>query len=58
MFKMAIDGARKAGRPIGICGQAPSDYPEIADFLIEAGITSLSVNPDSVLPFFQEHKKS
>ncbi len=51
MLKMAIVGAHKAGRPIGICGQAPSDYPEIAQFLIECGIDSLSLNPDSVLPF-------
>jgi pyruvate, water dikinase len=45
----AIRGARKAGRKIGICGQAPSDYPEFARFLIEEGIDSISLNPDAVL---------
>jgi pyruvate,water dikinase len=49
MLKMAIDGAKKAGKPIGICGQAPSDYPEVAQFLVKAGIDSLSLNPDSIL---------
>jgi pyruvate,water dikinase len=45
----AIDGAHAAGRKIGICGQAPSDYPEFARFLVRAGIDSLSLNPDSQL---------
>jgi pyruvate,water dikinase len=49
MLEMAINGARAAGKKIGICGQAPSDYPEIAKFLIEKGINSISLNPDSVL---------
>ena len=39
----------KRGRKIGICGQAPSDYPEFAQFLVKAGIDSISLNPDSVL---------
>jgi pyruvate,water dikinase len=43
---MAIDGAHRAGRKIGICGQAPSDYPEIAEHLVRAGIDSLSVSVD------------
>lgn len=47
----AIDGAHKAKRPIGICGQGPSDYPEFAQFLIEHNIDSISLNPDSVLNF-------
>ena len=51
MMVMAIEGAHRNGRSIGICGQAPSDYPEIAEFLIKAGIDSLSLNSDSVLPF-------
>ena len=50
-IKMAIAGAKKANRPIGICGQAPSDFPEFAEFLIENKIDSISLNPDSVLPF-------
>ncbi len=49
MVKMAIATAKKNGRKIGICGQAPSDYPEFAQFLVELGIDSMSLNPDSVL---------
>jgi pyruvate,water dikinase len=44
-----IREARAAGRKIGICGQAPSDYPEFARFLVSEGIDSLSLNPDSQL---------
>ena len=40
---------RTKGRKIGICGQAPSDYPEFAQFLVEQGIDSISLNPDTVL---------
>jgi pyruvate,water dikinase len=43
---MAIEGAHRAGRRIGICGQAPSDHPEIAEFLVRAGIDSLSLSTD------------
>jgi pyruvate,water dikinase len=46
---MAIEKAKQNHRKIGICGQAPSDYPEFARFLVERGIDSLSLNPDSVL---------
>jgi pyruvate,water dikinase len=49
MVKMAIATAKETGRKIGICGQAPSDYPEFARFLVEQGIDSISLNPDSVL---------
>ena len=49
MVKMAITTAKEKGRKIGICGQAPSDYPEFAKFLVELGIDSMSLNPDSVL---------
>lgn len=49
MVQMAIATAKKNGRKIGICGQAPSDYPEFAQFLVEQGIDSMSLNPDSVL---------
>jgi pyruvate,water dikinase len=49
MVEMAITAARKAGKKIGICGQAPSDYPEFAQFLVERGITSISLNPDTVV---------
>ncbi len=57
MFTMAIQGALRNNRYIGICGQAPSDYPEIAEFLMEQGIHSLSLNPDSVLPFLMRQGK-
>ena len=49
MVAMAIDAAKRAGKKIGICGQAPSDYPEFADFLVERGINSISLNPDTVI---------
>ena len=45
----AIRAANKTGTKIGICGQAPSDYPEFAEFLVEEGIDSISLNPDSVI---------
>ncbi len=44
-----IEKAHAAGRPVGICGQAPSDHPDFAEFLVEQGIDSISLNPDSVL---------
>ncbi len=53
MLKMAIDACKKEGKYIGICGQAPSDYPEITEFLVENGIDSISLNPDSVLKMRQ-----
>jgi pyruvate,water dikinase len=49
MVAMAIDAAIRNGKKIGICGQAPSDYPEFADFLVERGINSISLNPDTVV---------
>jgi len=49
MVAMAIDAAVKNGKKIGICGQAPSDYPEFAEFLVKRGINSISLNPDTVL---------
>ncbi len=49
MVRMVIEKAKKNKRKIGICGQAPSDYPEFARFLVELGIDSMSLNPDSVL---------
>ncbi|MEA5541314.1 phosphoenolpyruvate synthase [Limnoraphis robusta Tam1] len=50
MIKMAIETVKQQGRKIGICGQAPSDYPEFAQFLVKLGIDSISLNPDSVVP--------
>lgn len=49
MLELAIEGAQEAGRHVGICGQAPSDYPEITRFLVDKGIDSISLSPDSVL---------
>ena len=47
-IKMLIDGAHKHGKTVSICGQGPSTYPEFAQFLVEAGIDSMSINPDTV----------
>lgn len=49
MFRQAIKACKKHHKYCGICGQAPSDYPEITDFLVREGIDSLSLNPDSVV---------
>jgi pyruvate, water dikinase len=49
MMAMVIASAHKAHRKVGICGQAPNDYPEIAEFLVRQGIDSISLNPDSVI---------
>jgi pyruvate,water dikinase len=46
MFAHAIAAAKRQGKPIGICGQAPSDYPELAEWLVSEGIDSISLNPD------------
>ncbi|HVO77859.1 MAG TPA: phosphoenolpyruvate synthase, partial [Methanomassiliicoccales archaeon] len=48
-IKILIEAAHKHGRPVGICGQAPSVYPEFTEFLVRAGIDSISLNPDTVL---------
>jgi pyruvate,water dikinase len=49
MVQWVIEKAKKNGKKIGICGQAPSDYPEFAEFLVRCGIDSMSLNPDTVL---------
>jgi pyruvate,water dikinase len=53
MLSMAIRACKDRGKYIGICGQAPSDYPEITRFLVEEGIDSISLNPDSLLKMRQ-----
>jgi len=54
LIRMVIQKCKERGKYIGICGQAPSDYPEFAKFLIENEIDSLSLNPDSVLKIRKE----
>jgi pyruvate,water dikinase len=49
MLRLAVSGAKRNGRHVGICGEAPADYPEIARYLVGLGINSISVNPASVL---------
>jgi len=49
MLEMAIKAARKAGKYVGICGQGPSDHPDLARWLMEQGIESVSLNPDTVV---------
>jgi pyruvate,water dikinase len=49
MISQVIQKAKEKGKKIGICGQAPSDYPEFAQFLVEEGIDSISLNPDAVM---------
>ncbi|RMF36819.1 MAG: phosphoenolpyruvate synthase [Planctomycetota bacterium] len=49
MIRLAVEGCRRNRRHSGLCGQAPSDYPEMAEFLVEIGIDSMSLNPDTVV---------
>ncbi|AKU19168.1 phosphoenolpyruvate synthase [Luteipulveratus mongoliensis] len=49
MLSMAIEACRKQGKYVGICGQGPSDHPDLADWLVEQGIESISLNPDTVV---------
>jgi pyruvate,water dikinase len=49
MIRQAVEGAHRNHRHVGICGQAPSDFPEVAQRLVEMGIDSISLNPDTVL---------
>jgi pyruvate,water dikinase len=49
MMSMAIQACRKAGKYAGICGQGPSDHPDLAQWLVEQGIESMSLNPDTVV---------
>ena len=60
MLAMAITACRKHGKYVGICGQGPSDYPELARWLLEQGIESMSLNPDTVIEtwlFLAQHGK-
>jgi len=49
MIRLAVEGCARNGIHSGLCGQAPSDYPEMAEFLVQIGIQSMSLNPDTVL---------
>ncbi len=49
LVRQVIETAKKAGRKIGICGQAPSDFPDFAEFLVECGIDSMSLTPDTAV---------
>ena len=49
LIRQTVEGARRNHRHVGICGQAPSDYPEMAEYLVELGIDSMSVTPDTLL---------
>jgi pyruvate,water dikinase len=49
MIRNVIEEAHKAGAKVGLCGQAPSDHPEFAEFLVDCGIDSISVSPDSFI---------
>jgi pyruvate,water dikinase len=49
MLKMAIKAAKKQGKYVGICGQGPSDHPDLAEWLMKKGIDSVSLNPDTVI---------
>jgi pyruvate, water dikinase len=49
MIRLAVEGCKRNRRHSGLCGQAPSDYPEMARYLVELGIDSMSLNPDAVL---------
>jgi len=49
MIQLAVEGCRRNAKHSGLCGQAPSDFPDFADFLVRLGIDSISLNPDSVV---------
>jgi pyruvate,water dikinase len=60
LLQQAIEACKSAGKYVGICGQGPSDHPDLAEWLLEQGITSISLNPDSVIEtwlFMAEHCK-
>ncbi|WP_353152815.1 phosphoenolpyruvate synthase [Herminiimonas fonticola] len=57
LFSRAIAACRKQGKYVGICGQGPSDHPDFAEWLMKEGITSLSLNPDSVIETWQSLAK-
>jgi len=61
LLQQAIEACKAAGKYVGICGQGPSDHPDLAEWLLEQGISSISLNPDSVIEtwlFMAEHCKT
>ena len=54
MLRLAVEGAKRNGRHVGICGEAPANYPDVARYLVELGIDSISVNPESVPKMLQQ----
>jgi pyruvate,water dikinase len=58
LISMAISACVAEGKYVGICGQGPSDHPDFAKWLVEQGITSISLNPDSVIATWQALAKS
>jgi pyruvate,water dikinase len=58
MIRLMIHGAKKAGVKIGLCGQAPSDFPAFADFLVAQGIDSISFNADALIKGIENIKKA
>jgi pyruvate,water dikinase len=58
LLEMAIQACRRRGKYIGICGQGPSDYPDLAEWLMDQGIESISLNPDSVVETWLELSRS
>jgi len=58
LIEMAIASAKKKGKYVGICGQGPSDHPDFAAWLVKEGITSLSLNPDTVVSTWKQLTKA
>jgi pyruvate, water dikinase len=54
LLSRAIKACVAQGKYVGICGQGPSDHPDFAQWLVEEGITSISLNPDSVIATWQQ----
>ena len=54
MLEMAISACHAAGKYVGICGQGPSDHPDMAKWLLERGISSISLSPDAVVDIWQD----
>jgi pyruvate,water dikinase len=54
MLTLAINACHQAGKYVGICGQGPSDHPDFARWLADAGIESISLNPDSVIDTWKQ----